>query len=175
MGRFFQSESSLAWSEPNFISNNGGLDTRGIGERDRGLLKFAWIDCLAAKWARATAVEIIRNLCTGRPIELPFAISILLGPMDDNGCMPKASHLCDPSECRPDRPPDKPLFLSIDNFYHIFSLFNDWNIGLYHNAFGSLVDFIFLSFFFHIWMYLLPLLCACCLSSSFYIDNIKLL
>lgn len=81
---------------PRTVSNEGwcsaytmkqrklGCRTRvvgGIGER---LLKFAWIDhdCLAAEWA--TTREIIRNPCASRAIELPFAISIFLGPTDDN-------------------------------------------------------------------------------------------
>lgn len=79
----------------------GGWERERERERKRGGGRD---DCwnlhesITIVWPRnehATTGEIIRNPCAGRAIELPFAISILLGPTDDNGPPPKANHLCD--------------------------------------------------------------------------------
>lgn len=88
-------------AQTNLVADNGGLDT---AESAKGTVAGGQSDCwnlhesITIVWPRnerATTGEIIRNPCTGRPIELPFAISILLGPTDDNGHTPKANHLCD--------------------------------------------------------------------------------
>lgn len=94
-------ESAKGW----WIQGRGGKGRwEREREREREEARRGWDDCwnlhesITIVWPRnehATTGEIIRNPCAGRAIELPFAISILLGPTDDNGPPPKANHLCD--------------------------------------------------------------------------------